>query len=97
MPINVLGRVGREEPDLSTFSDHAVREYVRCFADPAAIHARCEDCCAAATIDLEHDRSDRDAGRKPQMPCGHFIPEQAPQETLAEIGMFLCMHPLETK
>ena len=38
----------------------AVAEYVRCFSDPAAIHASCEDYRAAASIDLEHDRADRD-------------------------------------
>jgi haloacetate dehalogenase len=131
VPFNILGRVGREEPDLSGFSGEAVREYVRCFADPAAIHASCEDYRAAGTIDLEHDRTDRSAGRVLKMPllalwgqagviasmfdcladwrevaanvvgralpCGHFIPEEAPQETLAEIEAFLRMHPLETK
>ena len=34
------------------------REYLRCYDDPAAIHAICEDYRAAATIDLEHDRAD---------------------------------------
>lgn len=131
VPHYILGRVGREEPDLSLFSEQAVSEYVRCFADPAAIHASCEDYRAAGTIDLEHDRTDRAAGRVLKMPllalwgqtgvvasmfdcladwrevaanvvgralpCGHFIPEEAPQETLAEIGAFLRMHPLETK
>jgi len=28
------------------------------------------------------------------MPCGHFIPEEAPQETTAEILAFLGQHPL---
>jgi haloacetate dehalogenase len=37
-----------------------VREYVRCFKDPRAIHASCEDYRAAGTIDLVHDRRDRD-------------------------------------
>ena len=64
VPFNILGRIGREEPDLSKFSEEAVREYVRCFADLAAIHASCEDYRAAGTIDLEHDRADRVAGRK---------------------------------
>lgn len=42
------------------FYQAAVEEYVRCFSDPAAIHASCEDYRAAATVDLEHDRADRD-------------------------------------
>ncbi|MBV1789499.1 alpha/beta hydrolase [Marinobacterium sp. D7] len=43
----------------ATFSPRAVAEYSRCFGDPAAIHASCEDYRAAAGIDLEHDRADR--------------------------------------
>ena len=35
-----------------------MQEYVRCFSDPAAIEASCEDYRAAATIDLEHDDAD---------------------------------------
>jgi haloacetate dehalogenase len=38
----------------------AVAEYRRCFRDPAAIHASCEDYRAAASIDLEHDEADLD-------------------------------------
>jgi haloacetate dehalogenase len=33
-------------------------EYARCFADPATLHAMCEDYRAAASIDLEHDQAD---------------------------------------
>ncbi len=40
------------------FDEKAVEEYVRCFSDPAAIHASCEDYRAAATIDLDHDQED---------------------------------------
>lgn len=42
------------------FDERAVHEYVRCFSDPAAIHASCEDYRAAASIDLEHDEEDFD-------------------------------------
>ncbi|MBK7658129.1 MAG: alpha/beta hydrolase [Betaproteobacteria bacterium] len=49
------------------FDPRAWAEYVRCFT-PEAIHATCEDYRAAATIDLEHDRADRDAGRKVECP-----------------------------
>jgi haloacetate dehalogenase len=40
------------------FHPLALAEYQRCFADPATIHASCEDYRAAATIDLAHDRAD---------------------------------------
>ncbi|UWQ17854.1 alpha/beta fold hydrolase [Jannaschia sp. M317] len=48
------------------FSDEGMAEYIRCFSDPACIHATCEDYRAAATIDLDHDHAD--AGRKLAMP-----------------------------
>ncbi len=41
-----------------TFDPAALEDYKRCFRDPAAIHASCEDYRAAATIDLDHDRAD---------------------------------------
>ncbi len=43
---------------LDFFDPEALAHYERCFADPAAIHASCEDYRAAATIDLAHDRAD---------------------------------------
>ena len=46
---------------LEIFDPRALAEYERCFGDPAAIHAMCEDYRAAATIDLEHDRADAQA------------------------------------
>jgi len=36
----------------------AFSEYLRCFSDPATIHATCEDYRAAAGIDLTHDATD---------------------------------------
>jgi haloacetate dehalogenase len=39
------------------FDLRALAEYQRCFT-PEAIHAMCEDYRAAASIDLEHDRTD---------------------------------------
>jgi haloacetate dehalogenase len=42
------------------FAPAAYAEYERCFADPATIHATCEDYRAAASVDLEHDRADLD-------------------------------------
>jgi len=126
VPFNILGRVGRDELDLSAFSPAAVREYVKAFKDPKAIHASCEDYRAAGTIDLVHDR--RDLHKKLKMPvhalwgkkgvvhrlfncledwrevaekvsggpvnCGHFIPEEAPAKTLAEIRRFIKQYPI---
>lgn len=96
------------------FTPEAFAEYLRCFSNPACIHATCEDYRAAASIDLEHHTADVD--RKITCPLlvlwgqkgligriydpvsiwrdyalevsgsgvasGHFLPEEAPQETL---------------
>jgi len=107
---------GRARP----VGEAAIAEYARCFADPAAIHASCEDYRAAAGIDLAHDRADagarmacpllvlwgahgamerlydvlgtwRDTApdlRGRALPCGHFLPEEAPEETAAELAAF---------
>jgi len=41
-----------------TIDDQAFAEYLRCFRDPATIHASCEDYRAAASVDLDHDAAD---------------------------------------
>jgi haloacetate dehalogenase len=44
----------------SRIDSQAYAEYLRCFRDPAMIHATCEDYRAGASIDLEHDKADLD-------------------------------------
>ena len=46
------------------FEPEALDEYRNSFRDPATIAATCADYRAAASIDLEHDRADRAAGRR---------------------------------
>jgi haloacetate dehalogenase len=48
----------------ASLAPEAMAEYRRAFRAPAAIHAACEDYRAGATLDCEHDRADRDAGRR---------------------------------
>lgn len=55
-------KCGSGSAGLTPFTPEALAHYLRCFADPATIHASCEDYRAAATIDIRHD--DEDAGRK---------------------------------
>jgi haloacetate dehalogenase len=43
---------------LDAFDPAALAEYVRCFSDPACIHATCEDYRAGATIDYGLDEAD---------------------------------------
>ena len=49
---------GRVIPD--AIPEDVFAEYLRCFAEPATLHAMCEDYRAAASIDLEHDAADLD-------------------------------------
>lgn len=102
------------------YAPEAMAEYLRCFRDPATIHAACEDYRAAASIDLRHDESDLDKriecpllalwGRRGIMEryfdvlaswrerardvtgqaldCGHFLPEEVPDETAAALRAF---------
>ena len=60
--------MGKRSAGLAPFDPRALAEYQRCIALPGAAHATCEDYRAAATIDLEHDRADREAGRQLTMP-----------------------------
>lgn len=60
--------MGGRSAGLSPFDPRALREYERCAALPGAAHGVCEDYRAAAGIDLEHDRTDREAGKRLTMP-----------------------------
>jgi len=104
------------------FSPESWAEYLAGASNHESMHAMCEDYRAAATIDLIHDREDRAAGRKLQMPLkvlwgehglvnkcfrplddwkevaievtgkavpsGHYIPEEIPEQLLAEVKGF---------
>jgi len=48
----------RQNTPSEVFTPEAVTEYLRCFQDPATIHATCEDYRAGATIDLDHAAQD---------------------------------------
>ncbi len=59
-------KIGSGSAGTSAFTDEALAEYERCFADPAMVHASCEDYRAAASIDMRHDEADD--GRKIDCP-----------------------------
>jgi haloacetate dehalogenase len=105
------------------FDDEAVSEYVRCFADPEAIRASCDDYRAGAGIDLVDDDATFAEGTRVTCPllvlwggrgfvgaqydvpavwrnyatdvtavpldCGHFLPEERPDETYRAVQEFL--------
>ncbi|MEW6344628.1 MAG: alpha/beta hydrolase [Paraburkholderia sp.] len=55
--------IGARSAGLKPFTEAAYAEYLRCLSDPATAHGICEDYRASISIDLEHDRADRAAGR----------------------------------
>jgi haloacetate dehalogenase len=68
-PDDWIRRLVRTAPGVGrAIEPEALEEYLRCFRDPACIHATCEDYRAAATIDFAHDEEDRAAGRRVQAP-----------------------------
>ncbi|HEY2628300.1 MAG TPA: alpha/beta hydrolase, partial [Usitatibacter sp.] len=60
-------KMGSGSAGMKPFTPEAWAQYERCYT-PETIHASCEDYRASAGIDLEHDRSDREAGRKVEAP-----------------------------
>jgi haloacetate dehalogenase len=61
-PVYYLRRkIGAWSGGINHFDSRALAEYERCFANPATVHATCEDYRAAAGIDLEHDAADEQA------------------------------------
>ena len=134
LPETLVGRASREYIDhtlaswtkaktLDPFAGPALDHYRAFFAEPARIHACCEDYRAGATIDRADDEADVAVGRKIEAPllalwgsagfpaqgespldvwrrwatsvegraidAGHFLPEEAPEETAAALLAFL--------
>ncbi|CAD6575121.1 MAG: hypothetical protein TREMPRED_001311 [Tremellales sp. Tagirdzhanova-0007] len=113
----------RETHQNVVWSEADLNEYKTAYFNSDTIHSTCEDYRAASTIDLEHDRADRAAGRRLKiqgvmvlwggkgmiekvgnavniwkeysedqvlvtgraLDCGHYIPEEKPEELLQEI------------
>ena len=115
-------KIGWGHAGLKPFTEATYAAYLSYVSDPQTMHAMCEDYRAAASIDLDHDRADRAAGRKIAcpvrvlwgefgvvnrcfkplddwrrvandvsgrvLPCGHYVPEEVPQELLGEMKDF---------
>lgn len=61
-------KCGSGSAGLTPFAPEALEDYLRCYRDPATIHAICEDYRASSTIDLQHDDADFAAGQKVTCP-----------------------------
>jgi haloacetate dehalogenase len=57
-------KLSKTKQGLSFFDEKALAEYIRCFRNPATVHAMCEDYRATFGVDLEMDAKDFEAGRK---------------------------------
>jgi len=72
--------------DYGALSAPALADYERSFAQPATVVACCEDYRAGATVDVDHDRADRDAGRRLACPvlalwAIRYLSSQSPKAT----------------
>jgi haloacetate dehalogenase len=116
-------KLAKTEQGLSFFGKEALAEYMRCFRNPATIHAMCEDYRATAGVDLAMDTADFAVGRRIEtpllvlwgatgavgrlqkpgevwkdyavnirgaeaLPCGHYLSEEAPEETYRALQGF---------
>jgi len=115
-----------QRPD--AFPDEVRAAYAQAFADPATVHAICEEYRAAASLDVADDEADRGARRitcptlvlwsetgavgqwyEPlevwkawaddvrggPVDAGHFLPEEAPEDTLRHLLALLAVGPTD--
>jgi len=64
-----------------SFGQQILDEYVSTYRDPARVHGICEEYRAAATIDFEHDRADKEAGKRIECPMLHLWARGGPLDT----------------
>jgi len=64
-----------------SFGTEILDEYVSTYRDPARVHGICEEYRAAATIDVEHDRADKEASKRIECPMLHLWAEGGPLDT----------------
>ena len=58
-----------------SFGPEILEEYGSTYRDPARVHGICEEYRAAAAIDVEHDRADKEASKRIQCPMLHLWAE----------------------
>jgi haloacetate dehalogenase len=67
-----------------SFDPEVLAEYVSTYRDAARVHGICEEYRAAATIDVEHDRADKEVSKQIQCPMLHLWAEGGPLDTFYE-------------
>jgi len=64
-----------------SFGQEILGEYVSTYRDTVRVHGICEEYRAAATIDVEHDRADKEAGKRIECPMLHLWAQGGPLDT----------------
>lgn len=64
-----------------SFGAKILEEYVSTYRRPDRVHGICEEYRAAASIDVEHDRADKEAGKRIECPMLHLWAESGPLDT----------------
>jgi haloacetate dehalogenase len=64
-----------------SFGPEILEEYLATFRNPDRVHGICEEYRAAATIDVEHDRADKDVSKRIDCPMLHLWAEGGPLDT----------------
>jgi haloacetate dehalogenase len=67
-----------------SFGPEVRAEYTETYRDPARVHAICEEYRAAASLDIEHDRTDREESRRIACPMLHLWAVGGPLDTFYE-------------
>jgi haloacetate dehalogenase len=64
-----------------SFGPEILEEYVSTYRDPKRVLGICEEYRAAATIDVEHDRADKEASKRIECPMLHLWAKGGPLDT----------------
>jgi haloacetate dehalogenase len=64
-----------------SFGPDVREKYIETYRDPARVHAICEEYRAAATMDIVHDRNDRENSRRITSPMLHLWAAGGPLDT----------------
>jgi haloacetate dehalogenase len=67
-----------------SFDSEILEEYVSTYRDAARVHGICEEYRAATTIDVAHDRADKEASKRIECPMLHLWAVAGPLDTFYE-------------